>query len=327
MMGNVHMYKMKLFKICDMFLTKIKKHEEVIKNLPPQINLAIGRFRRIASAAIALIHPMPGFGGSSAADVTDLRKYKGADVAEASVRNLLTSKELRVKNKDGEDVLIANPWMKMFDELITKGQYTLSNLNELEKCETMLQLANQKDSVLQTDLKQLQHLIEVLPGLNKGMREGVCHDAINNLKDLVIRMAQEILKIKEETTIQSLCPGHHIVVTLQKGLKVFEATPGVPKLTRDLSTWESQFSKSLSRAELHAVCSSYPSDISVDPANADYPSIQTLRKFTDAAFNCGADAFGALNEAEGPEFLAKAFAWNFIVIEKNAKVGSGFQKW
>lgn len=314
MMADVGINKEKVLRIAEMYLDEFNRSIETIKALPAPINLVLGRFRRIASAAVCLIHPLPGHMNSSAADVTDLRKYKGPEVAEATVRNLLTCKEV----KRG-DVMVPNPWTKLHDELITKGQFTLSHLDELRNLEAKLEKLESENPGLGCSMEELDILVTNLPPLHKGMREGMCKKAMELLKNQLLGMAKSLLNIRNEEDLSQHNKGHHFVSLIQKGLGSFETAAGVPKMIRDLSTWSRQFGKLLSKCEMLQVAENYPEDPHVEPDS--FPKLKALDFFVQAAFACGKEILSkTFKEEGGGDVLAKTLGWNFMIIEKAAKV-------
>lgn len=314
MMADVGLHKEKVLRIAEMYLHEFNANTGAIKDLPGPINLVLGRFRRIASAMVCLIHPLPGHMNSSAADVTDLRKYKGPEVAEATVRNMIAAKEV----KRG-DVMVPNPWTKLHDELITKGQFTLSHLGELRALESKLEKLESEKPGLGCAMEEIGILVTSLPPLHKGMREGICKNAMGKLKDLLLGMAKALLEIKDEAGLSQHNKGHQFVSVIQQGLGCFEATPGVPKLIKELTTWSNNFGKLLSKCEMVQVAKNYPEDPHVEPDA--FPTLKALDFFVQAAGACGKEMMSkAFKEDEGGKaLLAKTLGWNFMIIEKVVK--------
>lgn len=319
MMSHIGQYKEKVLRICEAYLKDFHDNMDTIKDLPPVINLTVGRFKRIASAVVALVHPIPAYMKSSAADVTDLRKYKGSEVAETTVRNLLNAKEVKAFDSD---TMIPNPWNQMFDELITKGQFTLTNMPQLEALQQKLAKANTNEHVLKIDWNDLATLIKDLPPLMKGMRNGVCTEAVSQLKKIVMSIAQEMVKIKDEQTLAEHVFSQYHVGIVQQGLKLMESVPGFAKLSKELATWEQRCGGLLSKAELGIVCRSYPDDPVADPGIPNYPTMNTVARFSEAIGKCGKDFVEMFaKDGDGMSLLVKAMAWNFTTVSNFVKAG------
>ena len=327
MLTYIHLYKDKVLKVAEAFLKEFEAGTGTIKDLPPAINLVLGRFRRIASAVVALLHPLPGHLKSSAADVNDLRKYKGSEVQEASVKTIFIAQEVNQEENPAANqkvIAMPNPWVKLYDELITKGQFTLTNLPQLEAIREKLEKAEEKakTDTLGIDWKDFESVITEFPPLSKGMRDGICTEHLQKLRLLVMSVAQDMLKIKDEDALALHGFSQHHVAILHKGLKLFETYPGFAKLTRDLGAWAQRGSSMLSKGGLKTLCKSYPNDPEEDPAADSYPTMKTVDKFCEIATKCGKDIVQAFKEGdEGATHLARALAWNIHVIRKVTQAG------
>jgi len=220
---------------------------ELVQKYPANVAATYDRFGAMARALVALLSPIPGHLDSSATDVNDIKKYKGQNLEESTLRDILTVPG---------DKTSPNPWLKMLDDLLSRGEATQEKYPRILEIAKILK-AFDLDKPLEIDLQMLGHVATELPKIDSVVRKGCCDEAMSLLKDVLLRFALEIVKTKAgEVALTSSC-----LAAVQAGLEVFGHIPGVARACEQLSKWKKNSESYLALSELMSICQGFPEDL------------------------------------------------------------------
>lgn len=129
-----------LLKLCEAFLTGFtdEAQEKMVAQYPDVILHCYQRLHKMYRAMVVLLHPQPNYLGSSPADINNLRKYHGDEMLEGTLRDCLTSQTVILQKGDVAETQ-PNPWVRMHDELLSRGEATQQQFPRLQELEKVLE--------------------------------------------------------------------------------------------------------------------------------------------------------------------------------------------
>ncbi|CAE7298684.1 unnamed protein product [Symbiodinium necroappetens] len=303
---NVGRRKNHLLKICEAFLKGYtdEVQEKMATEYPEVILKCYERLRKMYLAMVALLHPEPNYLGSSPSDINSLRKYHGPDMLECALRDCLTSQTVILQKGDVTETE-ANPWVRMYDELLSRGETTQQQFPRLQELEKVLE-AMDTDTPLKIDLELLCQACKELSEMKGSMREGLCTGALKRLEVVVVSWVKALLKAEPGT----VDVGSNAMKHVQSGLSMFTGSAGVSKLADNLSKWRKSSQKSLVACELLQICRGFPADLqsSMNPSN-----ISCFVDAWQACWNCSNDFITELSKDKEKD-VNHGISWVFRCI-------------
>jgi len=295
-----------LLKLCEAFLNGYTNEvrEKLEADYPEVIVNCYKRVHTMFLAMVVLLHPEPNYLGSSPTDINNLRKYQGADMLECTLRDCLTSQNV-ILQKGEETETQPNPWVRMYDELLSKGEFTQQQFPRLQELEKVLNAMN-TDSPLAIDVELLCQACKELSEMKSSMREGLCTNALKRLEVVLVSWVTALLK----TGPAEIEVGSNAMKHVQGGLALFTGSAGVSKLADNLAKWRKGSQKTLLACELLQICRGFPGDLQSDmnPNN--------IGSFVDAwqaCWNCSNDIIKEL-PADKQKDVNHGIAWVFRCI-------------
>ena len=295
-----------LLKLCEAFLKGYtdEVQEKLQAKYPEVIVNCYQRLRKMYMAMLILLHPAPNYLGSSPADINDFRKYQGTDMLECTLRDCLTSQNV-ILQKGDETQTQPNPWVRMYDELLSKGEFTQQQFPRLQELEKVLEAMN-TDTPLAIDVELLCQACKELSDMKSSVREGLCTNALKRLEVVLVSWVTALLK----TGPAEIDVGTHAMKHVQGGLALFTGSPGVSKLADNLGKWKKGSQKALLACELLQICRGFPADLQSDmnPNN--------IGSFVDAWQACWNNSSDIIKDlaADKQKDVNHGIAWVFRCI-------------
>lgn len=187
---------------------------------------AMARIGVAARAFVALLSLTPSR-SASAADVNQIVKYKGQELLECTLRDIISS----------------NPfWSKLWDDLLLKGSANVAMAPELKGFTGALENSQELEP------RVLSQFIQRLPQLKKQMRAGSCASLEKLAYKRFVQMA---------TNIQESNASLGTIDLLTGGLMLFKDTPGVLQLIGKLETYRKENISLLASREVTVLCKDF----------------------------------------------------------------------
>ena len=258
----------RLLKLFAAFMLVAKSETRDLAELFPQCIAAVyDRFFRVLAALLALLSPMPDYMGATASDINEIRKYRGQCLEECTLRDILVMPG---------DKASPNMWVKLFDELIAKGQEGVKMLPRIMECEKLLS-AMDLENPLKIDVEILADVARRLPKMAANTRAGLCDKVMGLLKQVTVAYCTSLLATKPGA-VQLTSSNLDAVIA---GLECFGHVPGAAKLSEQIARWRKSSQKFLVISELLAICRGFPEDLQ-SPAMPEEASDASVASFMEA---------------------------------------------
>ena len=283
----------RLLKLFAAFMLVAKSETRDLAELFPQCIAAVyDRFFRMLAALLALLSPMPDYMGATASDINEIRKYRGQCLEECTLRDILVMPG---------DKASPNMWVKLFDELIAKGQEGVKMLPRIMECEKLLS-AMDLETPLKIDVEILADVARRLPKMAANTRAGLCDKVMGLLKQVTVAYCTSLLATKPGA-VQLTSSNLDAVIA---GLECFGHVPGAAK-------------KFLVISELLAICRGFPEDLQ-SPAMPEEASDASVASFMEAWGGVPKEELSQMQEADVRDHL-HAISWIFRLMAGKVKAG------
>ena len=283
-----------LLRVVTHLIEAVRQTPDEADEIPGMILIPYERLEKMLLAMVPLLSPIPNLFGANPGHVNDLRKYRGDSVEESTLRDILIAPG---------DKASPNLWVKMYDEMLAKGEASLKSMPQLDSFKKVLEAMSNLSDIKTLDIELLAGAARGIPKLAKEVRSGLCDEHMDLLQKVLINFASFLVKTQ---------PGQVDIGTsnfdaVQSSLSLFGSVAGVAKLCEQLSKWKKQSEKMLQTAELLTICRGFPEDLNapMDAAN--------LGGFLDAWNACPKQVLEDLEGQQRADYF-HALNWIFRVL-------------
>ena len=247
--GDGHAYALRT--VCECFLSMYRPEhiEDAFDGMLSDVTQAIVQLKDLLSGLLVLLHPIPGYMGTSNANVSVLVDQSDSKSTKSAKASSKGGKEGAESSKFHSAVVLAiasNPtWQKRLDECLVKGAVSMKLGPELQQlCED---LSNEYDSDAATSVTDtLRKAIKQFGDLKKALRTG----ATDELQSLLIDRLRKVAAYTVKQDDVSNMPSDHVHVIIT-GCKHFAAGhPGIMELQQEIRSWSGKMAKVLGRQKL-----------------------------------------------------------------------------
>jgi hypothetical protein len=223
--GSVKKLKPVICELCELLTKTVEEEEATILALPPPVRKAYQRLITGAMCIAGLIDPMPGYCGSSPADVTLITTYKGSEIFESTLKILVTHKN-------------APFWGSQYDEFLKTA--TTATLSAPFLKRHLSALALMPGSHDGPSPEAIKAAIKDLPDLRQGLRQGATAQMETLLLTALVNSGR-LMMLQAD-----LSQGSDSVNMVMNGLGLFMNKDGVLDLCRELTAWRGKMSANMS---------------------------------------------------------------------------------
>ena len=238
----------KLLSVCEIYLKACAdaQRDNIYQQMPDCISQVLDRFRKLCSGITALLHPRPGYAGSDQADTLAIVSTSASQSAEKRVRKHFTEP--------------GGFWQKLYDDLLAKGQATLTLLPQLDSLTQKLvdfkALENQEDVLKSVDAKLLMSCLQQRKKFAREMRPGLLGQFDFNLARVVLLVAKAIpAHSAPQMAEANAALNVDIVLAI---LEIYLDMPGMAEAKKSMLSWRGREKTALKLLDLQRELSMYP---------------------------------------------------------------------
>ena len=252
----------------------------------PELRAVMARISDLVRGLLALMSPVPGYKKSEALHVNKLRKFDGKHLCESTIRDV---------------VLNTAWWVRLNDDLVTRGTSSLTMAPELESLTKKLEEVKLETTGVKAKYASVAEIFRRLPILKKNMRAGATQHLEKGFYKILISLGQSI-EDQEGLTASN-------VDNLCLALNLYKETAGVLQLVSKLEGYKRQNMVDLCAAEIGKELQAYPDDYSSDIPSGSFSTVLS-------AVAPAIRQMEILSESTC-KGLKKAFWWHFRVLHCN----------
>jgi len=274
-----------------------------VDKLAADMAYALGVFSTMAASLVAVLNPRPGVCNSSASDLHAVLTYSGDELAMQAL------KEVFMAEAEGK---AGNPWSKLIDDLLAKGQQTILLLPLADEFTAkMAAIENSQDTLCLSTVQLLSEAHAARNDFKKEMRSGLLVEFDSQLQRLGFVLVKELTAGNSEVALSQAD-----IVTLEKVLSSYPGSE-TSALLSALDKWKRLNQQRLKQGGFEQLMSTYP---------ADFKESSELPKIDLEIFLSTVQGMDFTSSAEMEQQVLLAVAWHLLSFVKICRQVSQLSK-